>query len=1284
VLFAAFAAEAHAQGARKDDVVFNSAGQPVGGANVAVCNSTATIGTSSTPCSPLATIYTDATLTTPAANPFNADGLGNYGFWAPPGTYQVQVYGPQITTTMKTVVLPCVPNSNCAGGGTNSPSAAVKPASSDAIQYVSPNGNDSNDGLSMGTAKATILAAYNALPGTGGTIYVSGNGAQCTPTAGQGIGFAASTDSDYGAMPEVLNNVYWVKAKSGAVAIQGVAADTAIANTLTGWTTVANCGSSSAYGLWLSGVSSVTISRLRIVSQGIRVGIDSSGSRTNNSNSTTDIELDHDSFRVDCATCGPTLDIGGNTIWLSTDFSTFENNAQAYGVSGGANQSANIYISSGGAGGAASGLLYFNQNFFTGGGGLRYDATSSGTGSVYAAHTLMEGASQCQPVYEVVSSGYAYAATFDLQGGASDCGANAPFVKVALGNLPCATSVRGINQSWQSPALEGPLTIGDAVCPGNAPQAGVSVSDGGIPSSGVIPAAKNQSGTLYGLSQHADALRRSFAPSFVRFANLAPQNPSAWVSDNGTGTTLTQIQGPGDPSGATDAATLNCTGNGVQGGCNYYAYNGNLTFAPGEYLYIGTWVQAATPAGLATSVNPFAGAPIGLEFVSNAPTIRYIAGGPVPGGTPFGDLGTESFAQNDGNWQWVWALAKVTAPSGSASQVKVTLSYQTGYPVNIYAPMFVVIPASSVALAPGPAFSSASESGNIVTVTTSAAHNLHSGNVVVISGCSISGYNGEFSLGNTITSTTFMLYNPATGLGSPTGCLITPENDSEVTDWANNLASYSDKCAAGVLCGVISNPPISTSALDNVILVDGVKYATPQAAINAAALGGTVRVPPGIWAQGATPLTITGVNLICERGAVITFNALGSSTDAVTVQGWSGSANYPLTVSGCTFITSASGSASGRDLIQISGGNHIVLRDLVLLDPGRDTIHVEPDASFHWIENLTLDNIQSNTCSSAFYGCTGTVSASSNLRDDLNISLGDKFSSSLTSVFVNEVTVNKLNLRAHARYGEHWYVNNSCAGCTLGEYLLSDTHSDGRGLVSAATPDVYFEKGASGGSNAIYGITYAGGDSEDTVTSRSAPVFKASGLNVGVGLFAANWTYSNFSTFFDSNFPADFSNAVFVWHASGNAITTLPQQFWKDGTPSIAASVGMFCPGGSPTSNLSLCYFNGSAWSPIQTFSGNLLNSAAAPTISSGFGTSPGIVQQNGTAAFEVNVGTGGAATSGVIGLPAAKNGWSCQATDMNTNIVTRETAFTTTSVTLTAASAWTASDKLLVNCSGF
>jgi hypothetical protein len=100
---------------------------------------------------------------------------------------------------------------------------------------------------------------------------------------------------------------------------------------------------------------------------------------------------------------------------------------------------------------------------------------------------------------------------------------------------------------------------------------------------------------------------------------------------------------------------------------------------------------------------------------------------------------------------------------------------------------------------------------------------------------------------------------------------------------------------------------------------------------------------------------------------------------------------------------------------------------------------------------------------------------------------------------------------------------------------------------------------------------------------------------------------------------------------------------------------------------------------------GNTAFSTNVPTISSGFGTSPAILSSNGNVTFRVNVGTGGVATSGVVAMGiTVSTGWNCQVTDMTTNIVTRQTANTTTTVTVTAASAWTASDTLIFNCMGF
>jgi hypothetical protein len=80
---------------------------------------------------------------------------------------------------------------------TNGPISAMKPATSNAIQYVTTTGNDANDGLSWGTAKATIQAAVNALPltpdgSTSGVVYV----APGTYTFSTGIVLPASHKHD--------------------------------------------------------------------------------------------------------------------------------------------------------------------------------------------------------------------------------------------------------------------------------------------------------------------------------------------------------------------------------------------------------------------------------------------------------------------------------------------------------------------------------------------------------------------------------------------------------------------------------------------------------------------------------------------------------------------------------------------------------------------------------------------------------------------------------------------------------------------------------------------------------------------------------------------------------------------------------------------------------------------------------------------------------------------------------------------------------------------------------
>src|SRR6266851_1805775 len=108
VVFSVCARTVHAQGSRKDDIVFNAQGRPMAGATVRVCTS----GATGQPCTPLAQVYSDSALTQALANPLSADGLGNYNFYAAPGRYMIELSGPGITTKqIPNVILPSDPSS---------------------------------------------------------------------------------------------------------------------------------------------------------------------------------------------------------------------------------------------------------------------------------------------------------------------------------------------------------------------------------------------------------------------------------------------------------------------------------------------------------------------------------------------------------------------------------------------------------------------------------------------------------------------------------------------------------------------------------------------------------------------------------------------------------------------------------------------------------------------------------------------------------------------------------------------------------------------------------------------------------------------------------------------------------------------------------------------------------------------------------------------------------------------------------------------------------------------
>jgi len=174
---------------------------------------------------------------------------------------------------------------------------------------------------------------------------------------------------------------------------------------------------------------------------------------------------------------------------------------------------------------------------------------------------------------------------------------------------------------------------------------------------------------------------------------------------------------------------------------------------------------------------------------------------------------------------------------------------------------------------------------------------------------------------------------------------------------------------------------------------------------------------------------------------------------------------------------------------------------------------------------------------------------------------------------------------------------------------------------------------------------------------------------------AANWSGSTYNP-----------SAVAITGGTIGGLTNLTVNsgsLFLDGTSTLATHNAALQFNASVNS---VGYFSGNQF----LLSGVPLMSATAPTIASGFGTTPTIVNSNGTAAFSVNVGTGGTASSGILTFPAATTNWNCAVVNQlsGAGTLTQQSAHTSTSVTLTnytiatdVAVAWTASYVIELNC---
>lgn len=157
---------------------------------------------------------------------------------------------------------------------------------------------------------------------------------------------------------------------------------------------------------------------------------------------------------------------------------------------------------------------------------------------------------------------------------------------------------------------------------------------------------------------------------------------------------------------------------------------------------------------------------------------------------------------------------------------------------------------------------------------------------------------------------------------------------------------------------------------------------------------------------------------------------------------------------------------------------------------------------------------------------------------------------------------------------------------------------------------------------------------------------------------------------------------------------TLGATLYIDGAPvagtnnTISNRYAIYTPGSASFAGgiFGLSSVNSSLYS---SSSGKVFISSTAPTITSGFGTSPTLGTGPASDSFDITIGST-PGTSGVIGMPTGTNNWNCHANDVTTPAeLVFMTAHSNTSMTLSfynsslSLTAPTAADDIAVVCMG-
>jgi hypothetical protein len=535
--------------------------------------------------------------------------------------------------------------------------AHTKPIVTNASQYVSPHGNDLNDGLSWGTAKLTIMAAYDALPTKGGTINITSDSdtegkvvtcVNASATAGQGIWIAGRTDPNFPNLPRG-----WVKAKQTGVSFVGVSST----NHSSGANYPQACvisGSSSSDAIRLSG-SNGGVSFFNLAFQaakrGMVIGEDSSGARTG-SGIWTSLWVQNVGFDVSSASPsnGPALDCTGGSFQLYFEDDQFSSNPTA---PAGSNQGVAFLMDGANGKSGGCGLTTIKDAHFNGG-GLKFIPGPS-TGSFQVVGAICEAQTGPDACIHITSSLNltAFVSNVDV----ADCSGDVVGVQIDTHSGIASDNVftQGINSACTS-NVRGEMTTVN----GYATVAGAQTAS---------PARQGQVGFVRGhIVGQEDAARRGFSPTAVRFQNLA-LSPSQWTVPRGI--LKTGISAPDGTTGAVQGSTTNSQTGLIMA-------TGNQDTTAGDYWLAGAWVRSQTNNGYAGGVNNVLNFSIGVE--THAVSMSFGHGAPWTG---------------DGEWEWVWSLQKMIKVPSSRLNVELSVQLDRAHAIQAYGPVVIRIPASS-------------------------------------------------------------------------------------------------------------------------------------------------------------------------------------------------------------------------------------------------------------------------------------------------------------------------------------------------------------------------------------------------------------------------------------------------------------------------------------------------------------------------------------------------------------------------------------------------------------